>query len=161
MQDVPFIELDVDEGLDGLRIVLRRKKLREFRICPAVYKGCPMTPPPHPRTGRRSYHVVRLVSATRRGVIVELLFCDSNMYLLAYRRFVPGKQWSPWHHFKGQSGQKPHFIQVDDYREMTGITVTHKESVTIPGGEYPALENMFHVLANPDSSVDDTERALF
>ncbi|KAM0840907.1 hypothetical protein ACQ4PT_059318 [Festuca glaucescens] len=161
LEDVPVIELDVDEGVDGLRKVLRRKKLREFLISPAVYKGTPMTPPPHPVTAHRSYHRIKLVSVTKHGFLVELLICDNDMYLLAYRRFVPGKGWSPWQHFKNQEEDMPHFIQPDNYKEMAGITVTHKESITIQGGEFAALQNMFHVLANPNSSVADIEKVLF
>jgi hypothetical protein len=60
------------------------------------------------------------------------------MDLLSYHGIFLGKGWSPWYHFKDQEDEKPHFIQRDDYVEMTGIGVTHKQNTTIPGGEYVA-----------------------
>lgn len=156
-----MIDLVVTEGIDGLLLVLARKKLREFLICPAVNKGVPFTPPPHRSTGRRSYHVVRLVNPHKEGTIVELLFCDQDLYLLAFRRKVTGQDWSKWHFFAEQRKLMPLFIQSQgDLEEMTKVTVTHSQNTTIPGAEYNVLEDIFFVLSNPRSGEDRVKEAL-
>jgi hypothetical protein len=53
--------------------------MRKFLISLVVYKGTPMTPPPHPVMAHRSYHRIRLISATKHGFLVELLICDHVM----------------------------------------------------------------------------------
>ncbi|KAM0911419.1 hypothetical protein ACQ4PT_013496 [Festuca glaucescens] len=158
LQHVPVLELYVDEGFTALETVLKPKKLRELLITPAFFKT-PMTPPPHPSTGY-NYHIIRLLHHGKHGWIVELLFCDQNGYLLAYRRQRLGAAWSKWFFFDGLEDYMPVFIPKNNRKELTKITGAHKADTTVPACAVTVLVGIFFVLVNPNSASDLIEREL-
>lgn len=95
---------------------------------------------------------MRLVNPDMHGTLVDLLFCDQNMYMLfASRCFVPESPWSRWSHFKGQTRYMPSFVLADACEEMT-IKVSRNEFQDAWWRVHRSAEHI-HVLADLASST--------
>jgi hypothetical protein len=88
---------------DGIRRRIKRAK----DIEPLTYYDTPVTPAPNPENPKigndaksgHSYHVIELVDGGgNSGMRVQLLICDYNQYLVAFRR-QRDRVWSAWYHW--------------------------------------------------------------
>jgi hypothetical protein len=72
---------------------MRRRWLRAKRI-PSALVGryqIPVTPLPNPVTKRSSCHIIRLIDEFKPNYYVDLLFMDTNSYMVAFRRGAWGQ----------------------------------------------------------------------
>ncbi|KAM0866760.1 hypothetical protein ACQ4PT_042429 [Festuca glaucescens] len=149
---------------DGIRRRIHRAK----DIGPVTYYGKPVTPAPNPenpkvrapvdplkpesgyydkpKTGY-SYHVIELIdSAGGTGMKVQLLICDYNQYLVAFRRESAGV-WSRWYHCSD-------FYLPDHFQAIKlNIEGDHRIYSTIGGNQ--CLEDMFYGMATYPEHMDD------
>jgi hypothetical protein len=130
------------------------KKDRERRIGLVDFRQVPMTSRKHPQGGL-TYHIIRLENPDRPGIYAELLICDQNQYLLAFRRRV-GNVWSDWFYFKDQEKNMPAYLR----KTALNFGGRHTTTTTIPTGEITAFLDIYHVLIDPASTDVALRRAL-
>lgn len=102
---IPVTEFYFHGGLRAYRKLMRRRWRRAKRIASLFIGRCrvPVTPLANPVTNKPSYHIIRLIDALKPNFRVDLLFSDSNGYLVAFRRqrLSEDGKWSEgiWFHY--------------------------------------------------------------
>ncbi|CAN6228445.1 unnamed protein product [Urochloa humidicola] len=111
---IPIIEYQYHGGPRAYRKLMRRRWRRARKIASVLIGRymVPVTPLPNPVTKKSSCHIIRLLDKLKPNYCVDLLFLDSNSYLVAFRRQRRGKDglWSngnKWFVYSDMEDQLP------------------------------------------------------
>ncbi|KAJ1271440.1 hypothetical protein BS78_06G129100 [Paspalum vaginatum] len=138
-RSVPIIQYEIHGGPRAFRKLMRRR----WRLTPLA----------NPVTGI-SYHIIRLLDKLKPGFAVDLLFRDTDAYLVAFRRQrLCNGQWYGNDWFK-YSDVEDLPEEIEAHAVNLGFDSSHGPGTFTTAGCFNALHNMLEVL----SSCEDYER---
>lgn len=132
-QGIPVIEYRLQRGLQGYRKLMKRRWHRAKSIASLLVGRymVPVTPLRNPVTKRPSFHIIRLIDDWKPGYCVDLLFSDTNAYLVAFRRQLlsADKKWisGKWFYYSDYDIERDLPPEVKQYSSCLGFDASHSD----------------------------------
>ncbi|TVU14132.1 hypothetical protein EJB05_37579, partial [Eragrostis curvula] len=157
---IPIVPFEITGGTKAFRKLMRRRWGRASKIASALIgqHKIPVTPLPNPVSGD-SYHIVRLFDKLKPGYCVDLLFRDTDGYLVAFRRLRLnnegqwiGRIWFPYSDVK-----LPEELKV---AVSLGFDSSHRNGSKTTPGNVNTMHHMFEILSRCEDRPRDRKTGV-